>query len=116
MPMTTPAVAFLNFVIRSLAACFKPLRSSVPVTRKTMTKVHMLRLETKLEPSVSSSVTRSMPLTSAVTTAAAMMIRMESIFITNPTMTMTIPRSFNNSTSFILSFHCIFLRISFIIQ
>lgn len=65
--------------------------------------VHMLRFETKLDPSVSKKVTRSMPLTSAVTMAAAMMIRIESIFITKPAMTITMPKSFSKSKSITLS-------------
>ena len=44
-----------------------------------------------------------MPLTSAVTMAAAMMIRIESIFITKPTMTITMPKSFSKSKSITLS-------------
>ena len=103
MPITMPAVAFLKWVIRWLAACLSPFRSNVPVTRNTMMNVHMLRFETKLDPSVSKKVTRSMPLTSAVTMAAAMMIRIESIFITKPTMTITMPKSFSKSKSITLS-------------
>ena len=103
MPTTIPAEAPLNFFINAAAACFKPFLSNVPVTTNTIIKVHILRFATKLEPSVSKKVTKSIPPTRAVTTAATIMIKIESIFNTNPMITIKIPNSLSNSIFSILS-------------
>ena len=95
--MTRPEVAPLNLPIRAAAASRRPLRSSVPVTSITMMKMAMLRFATKVLPSVSSRVTGPRPPTSAVTTAATRMTRMESSFSAKPAMTMTMPSSFSSS-------------------
>ena len=64
---------------------------------KVMMKMHMLRLDTKLVPRVSKNEPTSIPPTTAVTTAATMMMRMESSFIAKPMITMAIPRSLSSS-------------------
>ena len=101
IPMIRPADAFLNFAIKSAAACLRPFRSKVPVKTRTMINVHMLRLDTKLDPNVCKNVTTSMPETSAVTMAATMMISMESNFKINPTTTIKIPSNFKISIKFL---------------
>ncbi len=58
-----------------------------------MTKMSMLRLETKLLPIVARNVIGSIPATSAVATAATMMIRIESSLRAKPTTTITMPKS-----------------------
>ena len=71
----------------------------------TITNTHILRLATKLDPSVSKKVTGSIPATSAVTIAAIIIIKIESNFNTNPITTIRIPNNFNNSILFHSLFH-----------
>ena len=71
----------------------------------TITNTHILRLATKLDPSVSKKVTGSIPATSAVTIAAIIIIKIESSFNTNPITTIRIPNNFNNSIIFHSLFH-----------
>ena len=92
-----PAEAFLSLRMSAAAAWRRPLRSRVPVITNVMMKMHMLRLETKLSPRVSRNATGSMPPTTAVATAATMMMRMESSLSAKPATTMTIPRSLISS-------------------
>ena len=88
-----PALALFTFCMRAAAACFRPLRSSVPVTTMTMMKMGMLRLLTKLLPRVSRNSIGLSPPARAVATAATMMTRMESSFRAKPTTKMTMPMS-----------------------
>jgi hypothetical protein len=61
------------------------------------TLMSMLRLETKPLPMVWRKTTGSIPAMTAVTTAAIMMVRMESHLRANPTTTIRIPSSFISS-------------------
>ena len=88
-----PGVAFLTLPMSCAAAVFRPLRSRVPVTSSTMMKIAMLRFETNEVPSVVRKPSAPMPPTSAVTTAATMMIRIASSLRAKPTITITIPKS-----------------------
>ena len=106
--------------IKLAAACFKPFLSRVPVTTITITNTHILRLATKLDPSVSKKVTGSIPATSAVTIAAIIIIKIESNFNTNPITTIRMPNNFNNSIIFHSLFHIsyrnLYLKLYHILQ
>ena len=87
----------MSLRMSAAAACRSPLRSRVPVSTNVMMKMHMLRFETKLSPSVFRNATGSIPPTTAVAMAATMMMRIESSLSAKPTTTMTIPRSLRSS-------------------
>ena len=69
------------------------------ITTITMMNMSMLRLSTKLWPSVWKNVSGSSPATSAVATAATMITRIESSLHAKPTTMITIPMSFRYSTT-----------------
>ena len=91
--MMMPGVAPLALPISAAAACFRPLRSSVPVTSRMMMNSATLRFETNDSPSVVRKPSIPRLPSSAVTMAARNTMRIESSRRAKPTMTTAMPNS-----------------------
>lgn len=92
-----PAVALFTLRIRFAAASRRPFLSSVPVTSRIMIKIAILLFATKFVPIVSRSPPTPSPPTIPVAIRARKIMRIESSFSANPTITINTPSNLMSS-------------------